>query len=253
MRSIEISTDNHFIDDLQNHTAISICVVKEHWDAYSQQAAWSRALVTRLDLAGGELKIHGATIRGQLLRDLAADLYRYQCRVNRDGFSIRRDSANGEYRRLNEMFPWYKYGVTPRFETPWDRLELSNDRKVIVDSSGAKAEVEGMRRREEELRREIGEKIRDLKEKEREWKGKEEELRREIGDNVRDLEEKEEEVRERDGKLKEKECEWEKKEAELNRKIEERDRVLEEKEGALKKKDRAIQGLKNALAALTEP
>ncbi|CAL1386789.1 unnamed protein product [Linum trigynum] len=82
------------------------------------------------------------------------------------------------------MFPWYKYGVTPRFGTVWNRLELSNDKKVIVDleqaAAASKAEVEAVKKREAELRREIQKKVeelsREVQDKDKALKGKEAEL-----------------------------------------------------------------------------
>ncbi|CAN1314847.1 Microtubule-associated protein 1A [Linum perenne] len=254
--SWDMSSDTHFLDNLGNRNSISVCVLKQNWDAYSAQPPWGGAFVGPLQLSG-ELKIHGVVIKGQMLRDLYNDLYNYQCRVNRDGFCFFYISSTDSYKRLNDMFPWYKYGVQPRFITIWDRLEITNDRRIILgslwESNKIKAELEASKKRELGLSQQIQAKDKVLKEKEQELIKKDEMIQ--AKDKVKDkiLKEKEEEITKKDETIQAKYKILEKREEELTKKdetIEAKDKMVKEKVEELIKKDKIIQILKNTVDAL---
>ncbi|CAN0839903.1 Microtubule-associated protein 1A [Linum grandiflorum] len=223
--SWDMCSDTHFLDNLGNRNSISVCVVKRNWDAYSEQNPWGNDFVAHLSLSG-QLNIHGVVIRGQKLKDLYNDLYKYQCRVNRDGFSVFYISSTVKYKRLNDMFPWYKYGVQPKFNTVWDRLEMSNDKITLLGSQ--KAELEALKNKVSVLNQQIRDKDMVLKQKDDE------------------LIKKGEMVVARDKIVKEQEEELSKKDEIIVAK----DKVVKEKEEELKKKDKTIQVLKNTVNAL---
>ncbi|CAI0421501.1 unnamed protein product [Linum tenue] len=91
----------------------------------------------------GELQLFGVVIEGRTLRKLHTDLYNSQLLVNREGYQVQYYNSGSSSKalvvgtsklsKLNDMFGWWEYGVTPPpIKTVWNRYDRING-EVVVD------------------------------------------------------------------------------------------------------------------------